>query len=48
MHDSAAKGRAGTLVVAVINLNDGQTNAIEGMTHFALFLTFLMLTGLGL
>jgi Ca2+:H+ antiporter len=37
-----------TLVVAAINLNDGQTNAIEGMTHFALFLTFLMLTGLGL
>jgi Ca2+:H+ antiporter len=37
-----------TLIVAAINLNDGQTNAIEGMTHFALFLTFLMLTGLGL
>jgi Ca2+:H+ antiporter len=37
-----------TLVVAAINLNDGQTNAIEGMTHFALFLTFLMLTALGL
>jgi Ca2+:H+ antiporter len=37
-----------TLVVAAINLNDGQTNAIEGMTHFVLFLTFLMLAGLGL
>jgi Ca2+:H+ antiporter len=37
-----------TLVVAAINLNDGQTNAIEGMTHFVLFATFVMLTCLGL
>jgi Ca2+:H+ antiporter len=37
-----------TLVVAAINLNDGQTNAIEGMTHFVLFATFVMLTLLGL
>ncbi|CAN7401788.1 calcium:proton antiporter [Neorhizobium sp. LjRoot104] len=37
-----------TLVVAAINLNDGQTNAIEGMTHFVLFTTFVMLTALGL
>ncbi|MVW78380.1 calcium:proton antiporter [Bordetella sp. 02P26C-1] len=37
-----------TLVITAINLNDGQTNAIEGMTHFALFATFLMLTALGL
>lgn len=37
-----------TLVVAAINLNDGETNAIEGMTHFALFATFLMLTFIGL
>lgn len=37
-----------TLVAAAINLNDGQSNAIEGMTHFVLFLTFLMLTILGL
>ncbi|OHV84306.1 calcium:proton antiporter [Rhizobium sp. LCM 4573] len=37
-----------TLIVAAINLNDGQTNAIEGMTHFVLFATFLMLTMLGL
>jgi Ca2+:H+ antiporter len=37
-----------TLLVAAINLNDGQTNAIEGMTHFILFGTFLMLLGLGL
>lgn len=37
-----------TLLVAAINLNDGQTNAIEGMTHFILFGTFLMLLTLGL
>lgn len=37
-----------TLFAAAINLNDGQTNAIEGMTHFVLFATFLMLTFLGL
>jgi Ca2+:H+ antiporter len=37
-----------TLIVAAINLNDGETNAIEGMTHFVLFATFLMLTVLGL
>lgn len=36
-----------TLVVAAINLNDGKTNAIEGMTHFVLFGTFIMLTFLG-
>lgn len=37
-----------TLIVSAINLNDGQTNAIEGMTHFVLFATFLMLACLGL
>ncbi|MCB5201372.1 calcium:proton antiporter [Neorhizobium sp. T786] len=37
-----------TLIVAAINLNDGQTNAIEGMTHFVLFATFVTLTLLGL
>lgn len=37
-----------TLIVTAINLNDGQTNAIEGMTHFVLFATFLMLAALGL
>lgn len=37
-----------TLVVASINLHDGETNAIEGMTHFVLFATFLMLASLGL
>lgn len=37
-----------TLVAAAINLNDGVTNAIEGMTHFVLFATFIMLAFLGL
>ncbi|MDX3926827.1 MAG: calcium:proton antiporter [Shinella sp.] len=37
-----------TLIAAAINLNDGETNAIEGMTHFILFATFIMLTILGL
>ena len=37
-----------TLVVSAINLNDGETNAIEGMTHFVLFATFIMLSLLGL
>ena len=37
-----------TLIAAAINLNDGETNAIEGMTHFILFATFLMLSALGL
>lgn len=36
-----------TLMVTAINLNDGQTNAIEGLTHFVLFATFLALTVLG-
>jgi Ca2+:H+ antiporter len=37
-----------TLIAAAINLNDGETNAIEGMTHFILFATFIMLTMIGL
>ena len=37
-----------TLIAAAINLNDGQTNAIEGMTHFVLFASFVMLTAIGL
>lgn len=37
-----------TLIAAAINLNDGETNAIEGMTHFVLFATFIMLSFLGL
>jgi len=36
------------LIAAAINLNDGETNAIEGMTHFILFATFIMLLFLGL
>ena len=37
-----------TLVIAGINVHDGETNAIEGMTHFLLFATFLMLANMGL
>lgn len=37
-----------TLIVAAINLNDGETNAIEGMTHFVLFATFLAVSFLGI
>lgn len=37
-----------TLIVAAVNLNDGETNAIEGMTHFVLFATFIMLSVIGL
>lgn len=37
-----------TLIVASINLNDGKTNAIEGMTHFILFAAFIMVSSLGL
>lgn len=37
-----------TLIAAAINLNDGETNAIEGMTHFVLFATFITLTMIGL
>ena len=37
-----------TLIAATINLTDGSTNAIEGKAHFALFLTFVMLSAIGL
>lgn len=37
-----------TLIIGAINLNDGKTNAIEGMTHFVLFATFLALSFLGI
>jgi Ca2+:H+ antiporter len=37
-----------TIAVAAINLHDGETNAIEGMTHFVLFSAFLMLAGMGM
>ena len=36
-----------TLVVAAVNLHDGETNAIEGATHFVLFATFIMLAVMG-
>ena len=36
-----------TLMVAMINIHDGETNAIEGLTHFVLFAAFLMLSALG-
>jgi Ca2+:H+ antiporter len=36
-----------SLVAAAINLNDGETNAIEGMTHFVLFAAFVVLTAIG-
>lgn len=36
-----------TLIAAAINLNDGETDAIEGMTHFILFATSIMLSFLG-
>jgi Ca2+:H+ antiporter len=37
-----------TLLVATINVHDGETNAIEGLTHFVLFAAFLMLSALGI
>lgn len=47
-HDSGATVMVFiTLIVSAINLNDGETNAIEGMTHFVLFATFIMLSLLG-
>ncbi|ARU32431.1 calcium:proton antiporter [Sulfuriferula sp. AH1] len=36
-----------TFLVTMNNLHDGESNAIEGMTHFALFAAFVMLTLLG-
>ncbi len=37
-----------TLLAAMNNLHDGETNAIEGMSHLALFLAFVALTLLGI
>ena len=37
-----------TLLAAMINIHDGETNAIEGMTHLVLFLAFLVLAALGI
>jgi Ca2+:H+ antiporter len=31
----------------MVNVHDGETNAIEGMTHFVLFAAFLMLAAMG-
>lgn len=37
-----------TLVIAYMNVSDGETNAIEGMIHFILFTCFIMLCAIGL
>lgn len=37
-----------TLVVAYMNVSDGQTNAIEGMMHLILFASFIMACSIGL
>jgi len=36
-----------TLLAAMNNLHDGESNAIEGISHFSLFATFVALTLLG-
>jgi Ca2+:H+ antiporter len=37
-----------TLLTVMNNLHDGETNAIEGISHFALFAAFVALVMLGL
>lgn len=37
-----------TFMAVMNNLNDGETNAIEGISHFALFAAFVALVSLGL
>jgi len=37
-----------TLLVAMNNSHDGETNAIEGICHFALFAVFVALVMMGL
>jgi Ca2+:H+ antiporter len=37
-----------TLLAVMNNLHDGETNAIEGISHFALFAAFVALVLLGL
>ncbi|MFA6015831.1 MAG: calcium:proton antiporter [Gallionellaceae bacterium] len=37
-----------TFVTVMNNLHDGETNAIEGISHFALFAAFIALVGMGL
>lgn len=32
-----------TMLVAMINFNDGETNALEGLVHFVLFLAFVVM-----
>jgi Ca2+:H+ antiporter len=32
-----------TMLVSMVNLNNGETNALEGMVHLVLFFTFIML-----
>lgn len=36
-----------TMMVAMINFNDGETNALEGLVHLVLFLAFVALVFLG-
>jgi Ca2+:H+ antiporter len=35
-----------TLLAVMNNLHDGETNAIEGISHFALFAAFVALVGM--
>jgi len=37
-----------TFLTVMNNLHDGQTNAIEGTSHFALFAAFISLVSMGL
>ena len=37
-----------TLLAVMNNLHDGETNAIEGISHFALFAAFVALVAMGL
>jgi len=37
-----------TFMTVMNNLHDGETNAIEGISHFALFAAFIALVGMGL
>lgn len=37
-----------TFLAVMNNLHDGETNAIEGISHFALFAAFIALVAMGL
>lgn len=37
-----------TFATLIVNLHDGETNIIEGISHFGLFLSFIILVALGL